>query len=115
MARPFAGVASHGLATCKGAVGYSQGPLQRGDRLRPRSPARGQLDSAKATPATSDRQWPTHEGRLQWPGLSARALAACAWAATAAQKGQEGLGQSICEKDDRTLLNLENFEDCPCV
>ncbi|RWV98184.1 hypothetical protein GW17_00038988, partial [Ensete ventricosum] len=41
MARPSARVASHGLATCKGATSYGQGPLQRGDRLWPRPPARG--------------------------------------------------------------------------
>ncbi|RWV86986.1 hypothetical protein GW17_00051066 [Ensete ventricosum] len=34
-ARPPAGAADHDRATCKGVVGYGQGPLQRGDWLRP--------------------------------------------------------------------------------
>ncbi|RRT46190.1 hypothetical protein B296_00049580 [Ensete ventricosum] len=44
MARPSTGVAGHGLATCKRAIGYGQGPLQRGDRLWPRPPTQGVAD-----------------------------------------------------------------------
>ncbi|RWV90851.1 hypothetical protein GW17_00046910 [Ensete ventricosum] len=50
MARPYAGVADHGLATCTRATDCSQGPLQRSDRLRPRPLAKGRLDAARASP-----------------------------------------------------------------
>ncbi|RWW22019.1 hypothetical protein GW17_00013798 [Ensete ventricosum] len=39
-----AGAVAHGLATCKGAVGCGQGPLQRGDWLQPRLPTQGAAD-----------------------------------------------------------------------
>ncbi|RWV85021.1 hypothetical protein GW17_00053221 [Ensete ventricosum] len=41
MARPSVGEVGHDLATYKGAVGYDQDPLQRGDRLQPRPLHRG--------------------------------------------------------------------------
>ncbi|RWW36824.1 hypothetical protein BHE74_00058116 [Ensete ventricosum] len=44
MARPPIWVAGHDLAIYKGAVGCGQGPLQRGDWLRPRLPAQGAAD-----------------------------------------------------------------------
>ncbi|RWW03122.1 hypothetical protein GW17_00033742 [Ensete ventricosum] len=40
-ARPPAGAIGHNLATCKGVVGCGQGPLHRGDWLRPRPPTQG--------------------------------------------------------------------------
>ncbi|RRT31870.1 hypothetical protein B296_00039300 [Ensete ventricosum] len=49
MAKPLVRATGQGLATCKGAAGCGQDPLQRGDRLRPRNPTRGQLDATRAS------------------------------------------------------------------
>ncbi|RWW48829.1 hypothetical protein BHE74_00045061 [Ensete ventricosum] len=57
MARPPTGAVGHGLATCKGVTDCGQGPLQRGDRLQLRPPARGRLDVARASP--QGQQLPT--------------------------------------------------------
>ncbi|RWV85410.1 hypothetical protein GW17_00052797 [Ensete ventricosum] len=131
MARPSAGVASHEQAPCRGGR-PRPGHLQRGDQLWPRPPARGRPTMAKALykgcgtrkewpPATSPQGAVAAARAATGRGSSfdrksgcrlARAAVACAGATTMAQKGQEGLGQSFCEKDDPTPMNLGNFEDC---
>ncbi|RRT42312.1 hypothetical protein B296_00023472 [Ensete ventricosum] len=54
MAWPHIGAVGHDLATCKGAAGCGQGPLHRGDRLRPahRGSSRRQALSLAAAAAS---------------------------------------------------------------
>ncbi|RZR99613.1 hypothetical protein BHM03_00029206 [Ensete ventricosum] len=117
-------------APYKGATGCGQGPLQGGNWILPRPARRGSsrpwaqplaARRPQGRPAVGRPQRAIANGQPTRGGCNgqgcrrARALVACAGAVAAAQRGQEGLGQSICEKDDRTPLNLGNFEDCPCV
>ncbi|RWW51654.1 hypothetical protein BHE74_00041978 [Ensete ventricosum] len=126
--KPPTGVASHTLATCKEAADCGQGPLQRGDRLWPRPPARGWLDAAKASPGQLPAASPQGAAPTARAAASkgsgadrrssyrqASSAAAYVGVAAMAQRGQEGLGQSFCEKDDPTPLNSKNTEEYPRV
>ncbi|RWW83515.1 hypothetical protein BHE74_00007976 [Ensete ventricosum] len=94
MARASAGVASHDLANCKGAIAAS---------------SQGAAPAARAITSRGNDVGRRSDYRR------ARTATAYAKAAAAAQRRQEGLGQSFCEKDDPTRLNSGNFEDCPHI
>ncbi|RRT68856.1 hypothetical protein B296_00017232 [Ensete ventricosum] len=118
MARPSAGVAGHDQAPCRGGQPWPD-HLQGGDRLWPRPPTKGRSATVMAPykgamGCSTCSAVPVRAIGCRAPAR-AKAATACVGATTATQRGQDGLRQSFCEKDNPTPLNSRNFKDCPHV